>query len=123
MHNLGIVGHMRRIYDASQCEFLQPLAGMNRFISISAFLLMAVQLIFALNFILSWFKGKKASNNPWNDNGLEWSTPSPPPHGNFPEVPTVYRGAYEFSSPLVEEDFLPQNRKLDSDAASAGKGS
>jgi cytochrome c oxidase subunit 1 len=117
MHNLGLGGHMRRIYDPSQYEFLQPLAGTNKFISISAFLLMTVQMIFALNFVISWFKGKKASNNPWDDNGLEWTVPSPPPHGNFPETPTVYRGAYEFSSPLVEEDFLPQDRKLEGEGS------
>ncbi len=115
MHNLGLGGHMRRIYDPSQYEFLQPLAGTNRFISISAFMLMTVQMIFALNFVISWFKGKKAPNNPWDDNGLEWTVSSPPPHGNFAETPTVYRGAYEFSSPLVEEDFLPQDRKLEGD--------
>ncbi len=117
MHNLGLGGHMRRIYDPSQYEFLQPLAGTNRFISISAFLLMAAQMIFALNFVISWFKGKKAPDNPWDDNGLEWTTPSPPPHLNFPDTPTVYRGPYEFSSPLVEEDFLPQDRKLEAEVS------
>ncbi|MEE8134950.1 MAG: cbb3-type cytochrome c oxidase subunit I, partial [Gemmatimonadales bacterium] len=122
MHSLGIGGHMRRIYDPSTYEFLQPLSGTNTFISISAFLLMGSQLIFALNFIISWFKGEKAPMNPWNDNGLEWTVPSPPAHGNFTETPTVYRPPYEFSSPLVEEDFLPQDRKLDGDAVPAGEG-
>jgi cytochrome c oxidase subunit 1 len=116
MHSLGIGGHMRRIYDPSTYEFLQPLSGTNTFISISAFLLMGSQLIFALNFIISWFKGEKAPMNPWNDNGLEWTVPSPPAHGNFTETPTVYRPPYEFSSPLVEEDFLPQDRKLDGES-------
>jgi len=112
MHNLGVAGHMRRIYDPTQYDFLAPLAPINRFITISAILLLFTQLLFAVNFIMSWFNGKKASNNPWDANGLEWSVPSPPAHGNFPEVPTVYHGPYEYSSPLVEEDFLPQNRKL-----------
>jgi cytochrome c oxidase subunit 1 len=115
MHNLGIGGHMRRIYDPSEYEFLQPLQGMNTFITISAILLLTTQMLFALNFIMSWFNGEKASDNPWKDNGVEWTTPSPPPHGNFPTVPIVYRGPYEFSSPLVEEDFLPQTRKLEGD--------
>ncbi len=125
MHYLGLQGHMRRIYDPSQYEFLQHLSGTNRFVTISAFLLMVSQVIFAANFILSWFYGKKASENPWNDNGLEWSTPSPPPHGNWPDVPTVYRGPYEFSSPEVEEDFLPQHQKLpgDLEPEAAGRGS
>ena len=124
MHNLGVFGHMRRIYDPSQYEFLQPLAPLNRFITISALLLMVSQIPFALNFIVSWFKGAKAPDNPWRANGLEWTTPSPAPHGNFPEMPTVYRGPYEYSSPLVEEDFLLQTTKLPSDpepAASAGQ--
>ena len=104
---------MRRIYDPTQYEFLQPLQPLNEFISMSAFALFAVQVIFALNFILSWFFGKKAEENPWDDTGLEWSTPSPPPHGNFPTTPHVYHPPYEFSSPLVEEDYLPQDRRLD----------
>ena len=113
MHGLGLQGHMRRIYDPTQYEFLQPLQPLNEFISMSAFALFAVQVIFALNFILSWFFGKKAEENPWDDTGLEWSTPSPPPHGNFPTTPHVYHPPYEFSSPLVEEDYLPQDRRLD----------
>ena len=115
MHNLGVAGHMRRIYDPSQYEFLQPLAPTNRFITMMALLLLASQVVFVWNFIMGWVNGEKVGSNPWNANGLEWTTPSPAPHGNFPEVPTVYRGPYEYSSPLVDEDFLPQTRKLDSD--------
>ena len=40
---------------------------------------------------------------------LEWTVPSPPPHGNFAELPTVYRGPYEYSVPGHEEDFWPQH--------------
>jgi cytochrome c oxidase subunit 1 len=122
MHNLGIGGHMRRIYDPSQYEFLQPLAPLNKFITVSALLLLTVQIPFVVNFIMSWFKGEKAAENPWEANGLEWTVPSPPPHGNFANVPTVYRGPYEYSSPLVEEDFLPQTRKLVSDVDPAAAG-
>jgi cytochrome c oxidase subunit 1 len=113
MHEIGLKGHMRRIYDPTEYEFLQPLQPTNRFITIAAFLLFAVQIIFALNFILSWFFGAKAGRNPWNDTGLEWSTPSPAPHGNFERTPTVYQAPYEFSHPQVTEDFLPQDRKLE----------
>ena len=122
MHDLGIAGHMRRIYDPSQYEFLQPLAPLNRFITVSALLLFTVQILFAVNFVMSWFNGKKAPENPWDANGLEWTVPSPPPHGNFAKVPTVYRGPYEYSSPLVEEDFLLQTRKLASDVDPAAAG-
>ncbi len=122
MHNLGLSGHMRRIYDPSQYEFLQSLAPLNRFITVSALLLLIVQIPFAVNFIMSWFKGEKAGENPWDANGLEWTVPSPPPHGNFATVPTVYRGPYEYSSPLVEDDFLLQTRKLVSDVDPAAAG-
>ncbi len=115
MHSIGLGGHMRRLYDPSQYQFLQPMQPINKFISISVFLLLASQIFFVINFIMSWFNGRKAPENPWEDNGLEWSTPSPPPHGNWDESPTVYRGPYEFSSPLVEQDFLPQYRKLETD--------
>jgi cytochrome c oxidase subunit 1 len=112
MHQLGLQGHMRRLYDPNQYEFLHKVQPLNTFISISAFMLFASQFIFAANFIISWFRGAPAGNNPWLDNGLEWTVPSPPPHGNFARVPTVYRGPYEYSSPLVEEDYLPQDRQL-----------
>lgn len=108
MHNLGLQGMMRRIYDFTQYEYLAPLQPMNEFISISVFLLVATQSIYAFNFFWSLFKGEKASDNPWDSNTLEWTVPSPPPHGNFPEMPVVYRGPYEYSSPESETDFYPQ---------------
>jgi cytochrome c oxidase subunit 1 len=109
MHTLGVQGHMRRIYDPTQYEFLAPLQPINRFITVCVFLLVAVQAIYALNFIISLWKGKKAGNNPWKANSLEWTVPSPPPHGNFELVPIVYRGPYEYSAPDVEEDYWLQD--------------
>ncbi|MGH7754131.1 MAG: cytochrome c oxidase subunit I, partial [Gemmatimonadales bacterium] len=85
---------------------------MNEFISIAAFCLFAVQILFAFNFIWSLKKGKRAPLNPWEDNGLEWTLPSPKPHGNWDTPPTVHRGPYEFSAPQVTEDYLPQTRSL-----------
>jgi cytochrome c oxidase subunit 1 len=109
MHILGMGGHMRRIYNPTQYDFLKPLEPINMFISISAFVLGSAQFIFLANIIWSYFKGEKASENPWNANTLEWSAPSPPGHGNWPgPVPAVYRGPYEYSSPESESDYLPQ---------------
>ncbi|NIY07892.1 MAG: cytochrome C oxidase subunit I, partial [Gemmatimonadetes bacterium] len=70
----------------------------------------ATQLIFAFNFLWCLVRGEKAPQNPWRANTLEWTAPSPPPHGNFATAPVVYRGPYEYSSPLAEEDYLPQDR-------------
>jgi cytochrome c oxidase subunit 1 len=120
MHFLGVGGHMRRIYNPLQYEFLQPLQHWNVFITVSAFLLGASQLFFLYNFFASLFAGKKADINPWLANTLEWTAPSPPPHGNFLTTPVVYRGPYEYSSPEVKEDWLPQTKALPGSAAARG---
>jgi cytochrome c oxidase subunit 1 len=123
MHVIGMGGQMRRLYDPTIYDWLKPQQPMNEFISINAFLLFAVQFIFAANFLLSLKYGKKAPANPWEDNGLEWTTPNPAPHGNWERLPNVYRGPYEFASPQVSEDYLPQTRKLPTDkepAAASG---
>ena len=73
--------------------------------------MLAFQLVFFYNCIISWIKGSKAGKNPWKSNTLEWTTESPPPHGNWPEgLPTVYRGPYEYGHPDRQEDYWPQNQ-------------
>ena len=109
MHILGLGGHMRRLYDPTQYPFLAPLQPINRLVSVSAFLLLAAQVPFVVNFFWSLFRGPKAEVNPWRDNSLEWTVPSPPPHGNFAVTPTVFRGPYEYSVPGAAQDFLPQD--------------
>ncbi len=111
MHILGVGGHMRRIYNPMQYEFLQPLQPINVFITVSALVLGAAQLILVVNFFWSLFAGRKAERNPWRANTLEWTAPSPPPHGNWGEaIPVVYGGPYEYSPPGTAEDYLPQNQ-------------
>ena len=119
MHILGVGGMMRRIYNPAEYDFLQPLLPMNVFVTVSAILLGFSQIPFVINFIGSMVKGKKAAENPWQANTVEWSAPTPVPHGNFPVAPVVYRGPYEYSSPEVTEDWLPQTKKLETQAASA----
>ncbi len=119
MHILGIGGHMRRIYNPTQYAFLHPLQPVNVFITVSAFMLALSQIPFVVNFFWSLFGGKKAEKNPWRANTLEWTTSSPPPHGNFATTPVVYRGPYEYSSPEVEEDWLPQDRRLGAEPGAA----
>jgi cytochrome c oxidase subunit 1 len=120
MHIIGTGGHMRRIYNPMQYEFLQPMQYINVIITIGALGLGASQLIIMVNFFWSLIAGRRAERNPWHANTLEWEAPTPTPHGNFPgALPTVYRGPYEYSSPLVEEDYLPQARRLDGQVAAA----
>ena len=113
MHILGIGGMMRRVYDTTQYAHMAHFQPMNVFITISAFVLGLAQIPFVFNFIWSIFCGSKADRNPWQANTLEWSAPSPPPHGNFEAVPRVYRGPYEYSSPESEQDWLPQDKNTE----------
>ena len=112
MHQVGMAGMMRRIYDPLQYPHLLEVQPTNRMITVSAFLLILTQMIFAFNFIYSLFKGEKASVNPWKANSLEWTVPSPPPHGNFAITPIVHRGPYEYSYPGAPEDYLMQDAPL-----------
>jgi cytochrome c oxidase subunit 1 len=103
-------GMQRRIYDYSQYTHLKGLQPMNQFMTISLFVLGAAQIILVLNFFLSMRRGRVAGPNPWRSNTLEWQTASPPPHENFTgQVPTVYRGPYEYSAPERADDHWPQN--------------
>ena len=65
---------MRRLYDPYQYDWLKSLQPMNQFITVSAIILGAAQILFFVNFFWSAFKGKRATENPWNSNGLEWTT-------------------------------------------------
>ena len=108
MHYLGIAGMMRRVYDPNVYTYLQPLQPVNVFITINAFALGAVQLLFLYNYFTSIFKGKKAEANPWQANGLEWLAASPAPHGNWgAEEPVVHRWPYDYSMPDTKDDFTP----------------
>jgi cytochrome c oxidase subunit 1 len=42
-----------------------------------------------VNVLISLKKGKRAGNDPWQGNTLEWFTTSPPPDNNFDVIPRV----------------------------------
>jgi len=106
---MHFLGRMPRRYAAPFAnESLEGLQDINVFITYSAMLMGAAQLIFAINFFGSLMFGKKADRNPWRSNTLEWTAPSPPKHGNFETQPLVYRGPYEYSHPDRDDDFWPQ---------------
>ena len=109
MHVMGLVGMPRRFSSFTEYEFLKELHPLVVFVSIAAIITIAVQLLFYFNVFWSMFKGKKASDNPWEATTLEWNTTSPPPHDNFAGVlPTVYRGPYEFAVPGAPNDYVMQ---------------
>lgn len=117
MFVLGMGGHMRRIYDPLQYDFLKPMQPINQFVTIAAILLLIGQIPFAINFFWSLFAGKRAERNPWQANTLEWAAPTPPPHGNFETIPTIYHGPYDYSLPGNGKDWQPQHEQREPDAA------
>ena len=79
------------------------------FATTSLVIMLLFQAIFLFNFFYCIFKGKKAPENPWKANTLEWTTPVERIHGNWPgELPVVHRWAYDYSKPGEEDDFVPQ---------------
>ena len=112
MHYLGFLGVPRRYYAYEGIDFIPESAlMMNTGITVAAIFVAATQILFFVNMIWSLFKGKPSGPNPWNATTLEWQTPQTPPiHGNWgPELPQVYRWAYEYSVPGADKDFTPQN--------------
>ncbi|MEB3801051.1 cbb3-type cytochrome c oxidase subunit I [Flavobacterium columnare] len=109
MHFIGMAGLPRRYYTNSNFPLFDDLADVNVLITVFALVGAAFQLIFMWNFFYSIFFGKKAEQNPWKSNTLEWTAPVEHVHGNWPgELPTVHRWAYDYSKPGHEEDFVPQ---------------
>jgi len=112
MHNLGLGGMMRRIADPTLYEHLQQLQPLNILATWGAIMLGLSLIPFFWNVIAALRSGPKAPANPWHATTLEWTVPSPPPHGNFgPKIPVVYNGPYEYSVPGMDQDFLMQNEK------------
>ncbi len=110
----GLAGMSRRLYDGgAQYAHVKSTLGLHVMISQSAWLLGLFQLPFIINIIWSLFKGQKVtSDNPWESTTIEWSAPTPPPHGNFKTAPVAYRGPYEYSVPGATKDFTPQTQEV-----------
>jgi cytochrome c oxidase subunit 1 len=113
MHFMGLAGVPRRYYQFTLVEDFNIWMDVNKLITVSAIVAGFAQLLFLYNFFVSIFRGKKAEQNPWQSNTLEWTSPMDVRlHGNWPhELPTVYRGPYEYSRPDRESDFFPQNEE------------
>jgi len=109
LHFLGLDGVPRRYYAFTEFEFMNKWLTVNVFVTWSAIVAALAQIAFLFNFFYSIFRGKKAPQNPWEANTLEWTTPVERLHGNWPgEIPTVYRWPYDYSKPGADQDFIPQ---------------
>ncbi len=108
----GMAGVSRRLYDGGEIyAHAQDVIVYNEVMSIASWVLFVFQIPFIVNLFISMKKGKAATDNHWNATTLEWAAaPSPPVgHGNFHDLPQVYRDPYEYSHPDHDEDYWPQN--------------
>ena len=85
-HSMGLSGMPRRIYDYSD-EL--NVGTFNLISTIGSFVLGLGVLITLINVVRSIKHGKRAGNDPWQGNTLEWFTQSPPPVNNFDVIPRV----------------------------------
>ncbi|WP_334144222.1 cbb3-type cytochrome c oxidase subunit I [Rhabdothermincola sp.] len=85
---LGFANRWDRLADAADALYLVSAAG--------AALLAVAVLLAGLN-VLAASRGPRAEDDPWGGQTLEWATPSPPPTGNFGELPRV-----ESAEPLLD---------------------
>ena len=96
-HFLGLQGAPRRYYAFTAYDYLKQTRGQNLVISIAAMVLIAGAAAVPGQLRLESLRGRMASANPWDATTLEWTAPSPPPHGNFgASTPMVHRWAYEY---------------------------
>ncbi|MCU0551953.1 MAG: cytochrome c oxidase subunit I, partial [Leptolyngbya sp. Prado105] len=87
----GIQGMPRRYYTyPEQFKILNQISTLGSYIISLGFVISAIYLAYAV------LRGKKASDNPWGAETLEWKTSSPPPHENFLETPVVTHGPYDY---------------------------
>src|SRR5690554_3300285 len=113
MHFLGLAGLPRRYYSNSAFPMFDDMVDVNILITIFAIVGALIQIVFLYNFFSSIFYGKRASQNPWKSNTLEWTAPVEHFHGNwYGDLPVVYRWPYDYSKPGFEEDYIPQNVPL-----------
>jgi cytochrome c oxidase subunit 1 len=85
-HSLGMSGMPRRIY---RYENAPQWGDMNLISTIGSWILGIGVLVTIANVLISVKSGRKAGNDPWKANTLEWFTQSPPPENNFDVVPRV----------------------------------
>ena len=100
LHYLGFLGVPRRYFEMGETNFIpESVQDLNAFVTVVALTVGVAQVVFFINLFWSLRNGK---------------------HRNFDDLPVVYRWAYDYGVPGVDEDFIPQD--LPPAQVSTGKG-
>ncbi|MBP9654609.1 MAG: cbb3-type cytochrome c oxidase subunit I [Rhodocyclaceae bacterium] len=86
MMDIGVKGMPRRYYDYAHFPQFE---NAHQWMTGGAALIGLGFALAVLNWIVGAIRGAKAPDNPWGSQSLEWSTQTPPPPGNWKEVPTI----------------------------------
>jgi cytochrome c oxidase subunit 1 len=96
LFGLGFMGMPRRVV-----TYAAGFTGLNRWVSISAFILGISMLVFIFNVVWSLaIKRERAEPNPWHSKSIEWQLPTPVPVHDFNRIPVFDQDPYPYG---VEE--------------------
>jgi cytochrome c oxidase subunit 1 len=85
-HLLGLMGMNRRVYEYKDDSVWE---AYNLVSTLGSYCMGLAVIIFVANIVITQRRGRRAGNDPWLANTLEWYTTSPPPAHNFDAVPYV----------------------------------
>jgi cytochrome c oxidase subunit 1/cytochrome c oxidase subunit I+III len=108
MHILGLLGMPRRIYTYQSGLGYD---GWNMVVTVGAFVLGLGILISIVNLVVSLRSGVLAGANPWNSDGLEWGTSSPPEPYEVVHIPLV-ASRHPLWDDFIEEEDAEDDRTL-----------
>ncbi len=90
---LGLEGMPRRYYD-----YLPAFQTWHAISTVGSWFNGGSYLLIMGHLLYSAFRGKKATDNPYNALSLEWQTSSPPPTTNFAHTPTFPESIYDYGT-------------------------
>lgn len=101
MHVTGLLGMPRRVYSY---ESGMGWDWLNMFSSVGGFVMAAGVAMLIVDVATHFFFGRRAPQNPWSADTLEWALPMPPPVYNFVSIPSV-----SSRTPLWQNPLLPSS--------------